>query len=125
MISPRHRIPLLLVGTFGLGIWYHIYSNSVTSQQTHTAIFKSALAHLKSQNQVKELIGNNIALNESEAVKGHVNMFKGQADLDFVINGGKGDARVVFKAKRCLDSGDEWESNLFKVFYHDKVIDLS
>ena len=131
----RSRIPLILLGLGGLGFWAHTVYNSQNSQKSHNSIFRGVrshnthdqiLFHLKQSPQVQSLLGSNIHHDfKTHFIHGQANMFKGQASLEFEIEGDEGVGIVEFQGFRMPGETDLWESRRFTVSRNDLTIDLN
>jgi hypothetical protein len=71
---------------------------------------------LKHDTRVEELLGHNVHHNsENHKVSGSVNMFKGDADVIFEVQGDNDSGLVKFKGFRRPERGDLWESQVYNV----------
>ena len=81
--------------------------------------------YLNHNPQVTELLGKNIHFDEEThpPVKGFANITKGQAELEFLVQGEKGFAQVGFNGHRFRKT-DFWESRVFYIEKDGKRLDL-
>lgn len=117
MIFTRKRlIPITLLSTIGLSIWYKIYSQNVTSQKQSSSLFKGLIYHLNHQNTLpfKQFTHSN-----GDEIHGLLNNVQGIADISFKgETDDKNGAMVFFKGKKI--NGDIWEAMDFRVVFDDK-----
>ncbi|KAJ3170110.1 hypothetical protein HDU87_008827 [Geranomyces variabilis] len=125
ILSPRSPYPYLAAATIGLGWWTSIVLGSTNSQKAHSGIFKAVLYHVRHDAAAQALLGNDITYDPQRhpAVKGTVNMMKGNADIEFVAEGDHGAAVVRFRGRRGVD---DWDSEVFTLTESKggKVVDL-
>ncbi|KAJ3106594.1 hypothetical protein HDU97_005959 [Phlyctochytrium planicorne] len=114
--------PFVAVATAGLGFWAHVVLNGIDSQKTSSPIVKGVMFHLRHNNRMAELLGQDIHIDKKVACKGQVNHFKGHADVEFKVVGSKGDAQVVYKGRRT--EPDLWTSEIFDVIVKGSRISM-
>ncbi|KAI8911542.1 cytochrome oxidase assembly protein 1 [Gorgonomyces haynaldii] len=113
-----------LVGTLllsGLGFWYYQINKSVQNQLTHNTLFRGIMYHLNQHQEASQLLGLPIKHNELVPAKGHCNVIKGDADLEFTVTGSLSEAIVQFKGNRVKNS-DFWQSSVFTVKAKDQEL---
>jgi hypothetical protein len=83
---------------------------------------------LKHDPKIQELLGPNVHHNSDQhQVSGTVNMFKGDADLTFEVQGDNDSGLVNFKGFRRPERGDIWQSQIYRVkaLKSGNVLDLN
>ncbi|KAI8922295.1 cytochrome oxidase assembly protein 1 [Powellomyces hirtus] len=110
--SPRSPYPYLLAATAGLGWWTSVVLQNINSQKAHSGIFKAVIYHIRHDQQAREMLGDEITHDTKlhPSVKGKINMLKGNADVEFVVEGSKGLGMVHYRGRR---GQDEWDSEIF------------
>ncbi|KAI9100677.1 cytochrome oxidase assembly protein 1, partial [Phlyctochytrium arcticum] len=83
--------PYLALASVGLGWWGQIAFKGINSQKANAGITKAVLYHIRHDDGARALLGENIHHDERKhpSVKGDVNMMKGRADFDYVVEGSK------------------------------------
>ncbi|TPX67342.1 hypothetical protein SpCBS45565_g03857 [Spizellomyces sp. 'palustris'] len=111
-LSPRSPYPYLGLAAVGLGWWAQTVYGGINSQKAHSGIFKAVLFHLRHDEAAQSLLGDNIQHDPKRhpSVKGTVNMLKGKADIEFLVEGSKGTGLVRFRGVR---GEDDWTSQVF------------
>jgi hypothetical protein len=113
-----------VIGVFaiaGLGFWAHTVYKSLHSEKCHSSIFKSAVHYLRYEPRAIETLGKEIHHDMNKhSIKGSVNIFKGEADLIFDIEGDLDMGTVELKAKRIQK--DLWDTQMKLSFRNGELI---
>ncbi|KAJ3011350.1 hypothetical protein HKX48_006880 [Thoreauomyces humboldtii] len=118
LLSPRSPYPYLVAATAGLAWWSTVVYRNISSQKSHTGIFKAVMFHVRHDARAAQLLGSDILHDPltHPAIKGRANMMKGNADVEFVVAGDKGEGTVRFRGRR---QGEVWVSETFDLTTKD------
>ena len=119
------RTPIVYfgLGVAGFTFWWTTYATANNIQTSHTSLFKGIMFFLRHNPQALELLGPNISYQDFKhpRIKGHIGTIKGIADVEFIVEGEKGQGKVHFKGNR-VPGGDGWKSSIFTLKKDNHVI---
>jgi hypothetical protein len=105
--------------------WIHTILNNFNSEKCHSSLFRGIVYALQKNEKILDIIGPNMKYDEKlhPRVKGGFDNFKGNADLEFTIQGEKASGIVKFKGKRYRET-DCWVADEFQVVKDDLIIEI-
>ncbi|KAI9311756.1 cytochrome oxidase complex assembly protein 1-domain-containing protein, partial [Obelidium mucronatum] len=101
-------------GSIGLFFFYRTISGSELANLESNIVVKGAIYKMRHDDQMKQLLGEDIKVETKTLTKGHFNMFKGHADLQFKVKGSISEALVKLKGERTA-AKDVWNLSTFDV----------
>lgn len=107
------------------GFWVQTILDNFNSQKCHSSLFRGLIYEMQLNDKTKSLLGEGIEYDEKKQprVKGHIDNLKGHCDLEFMVQGSKGDAVVKFVGVRYRDT-DCWVSSTFSITKDHQQINL-
>ncbi|KIM48510.1 hypothetical protein M413DRAFT_14987 [Hebeloma cylindrosporum] len=124
----KSKWPLAIGGAVvGIAGWIAFMTYATNQEKLSSSVFRSILRGLKSDPQLKEVLGEAIRpqpewyLNGDPYVKGHIGQLQGNIDVSFRVRGSKGSGTLYFTSIR-KEKGHPFNILRFKVICDDGTI---